>query len=62
MDAPANLFEPVPGDYGAYDRFHGRARNGSWEMFTDRHCMAFHAAAVIGAVAIVHQVAKRLGA
>ena len=36
-DAPANLFEPVPGDYGAHGRFDARARTESWELFTDRH-------------------------
>lgn len=36
-DAPSNLFEPVPGDYGAHGRFNNRARAKSWEMFTDRH-------------------------
>ena len=36
-DAPANLFEPVPGDYGAHGRFDAKARSVSWEMFTDRH-------------------------
>ena len=59
-DAPANLFEPVPGDYGAHGRFDNRARSGSWEMFTDRHRAAFFAAAAVGVVAVLHQVAKRL--
>ncbi len=59
-DAPANLFEPVPGDYGAHGRFDNRARSGSWEMFTDRHRAAFFTAAAVGAVAVLHQVAKRL--
>lgn len=36
-DAPGNLFEPVRGDYGAHGRFDSRARETSWEMFTDRH-------------------------
>ena len=61
QDAPANLFEAVPGDYGAHGRFDSQARSGSWEMFTDRHRTAFYAAAGIGAVAILHQLAKRLG-
>jgi short-subunit dehydrogenase len=42
-DAPDNLFEPVPGQYGAHGRFDGRARRGSWEMFTSRHRDAFWA-------------------
>ena len=60
-DAPANLFAPVPGPYGAHGRFDNRSKSGSWEMFTDRHRTAFWSAAAIGLVAVVHQVAKRLG-
>jgi short-subunit dehydrogenase len=58
-DAPANLFEPVPGDYGAHGRFDARSKTGSWEMFTDRHRTAFWAAAAFAFVAGVHQLAKR---
>ncbi len=36
-DAPANLFETVPGDYGAHGRFDDRANSRSWEMATSRH-------------------------
>ena len=60
-NAPNNLFEPVPGNYAAHGRFDMRSRSGSWEMFTDRHRAAFWAAAGIGAVAVVHQIAKRTG-
>jgi short-subunit dehydrogenase len=63
-DAPANLFKAVPGPYGAHGRFDRKSRNGSWEMFTDRHRMAFFAVAAVGAVGVLaglHQVAKRLG-
>jgi short-subunit dehydrogenase len=35
--APANLYEPVKGDYAAHGRFDSRARSASWEMFTSRH-------------------------
>jgi short-subunit dehydrogenase len=59
-DAPANLFEPVPGDYGAHGRFDSQSRNESWAMFTDRHKAAFVALAVIGGAALLHQVARRL--
>ena len=59
-DAPANLFEPVPGNYGAHGRFDARSKGRSWEMFTDRHRTAFWAAAAICFVAVVHQLAKRL--
>ncbi len=59
-DAPANLFNAVPGDYGAHGRFDSRSRLGSWEMFTDRHRTAFWAVAGIGLVTSVHLLAKRL--
>jgi short-subunit dehydrogenase len=36
-DAPANLFETVPGPYGAHGRFDSRSASRSWEMFTSRH-------------------------
>lgn len=57
--APSNLFEPVPGDYGAHGRFDAKARSGSWEMFTDRHRTAFWAVAALGAVTGLHLLAKR---
>ncbi|MGH7046047.1 MAG: SDR family oxidoreductase [Stellaceae bacterium] len=59
-NAPANLFEPVPGDYSAHGRFDDRSRDRSWEMFTDRHKAAVIAVAAIGLAALAHRVAKRL--
>ena len=59
-NAPANLFDPVPGNYGAHGRFDNQSKLGSWEMFTDRHRMAFWAAAGVGLAASVHLLAKRL--
>jgi len=59
-DAPANLFEAVPGRYGAHGRFDKQSKSGSWEMFTDRHRTAFWAAAGIGLLTGVHLLAKRL--
>ena len=60
-DAPDNLFQPVPGAYGAHGRFDGRhPRTGSWEMFTSRHRTAFWATVLVGAVAGTHALAKRL--
>lgn len=47
-DAPANLFQPVRGVYGAHGRFDAHSRAASWEMFTDRHRNSFWAAAGIG--------------
>ena len=58
-DAPANLYHPVPGNYGAHGRFDSKARTGSWEMFTDRHRMAFWAAAGLGAVTALHLLARK---
>lgn len=58
-DAPANLFEPVKGDYGAHGRFDGKAKLGSWEMFTDRHRTAFWVAAGLGTVLGLHLLAKK---
>ena len=59
-DAPGNLFDPVPGAYGAHGRFDGQARTGSWEMFTSRHRTAFWATAFVGLATGAHLLAKRL--
>lgn len=61
-DAPSNLFEPVPGDYGAHGRFDSSARAASWELFTDRHRTAFWAAAGVGLLAGARLLARRLRA
>lgn len=55
-NSPGNLFEPVPGDYGAHGRFDSRSRTGNWEMFTNRHRNAFWAltgVAVLGGVGLL---------
>lgn len=59
-DAPANLYEPVPGDYGAHGRFDARSRGRSWEMFTDRHKAAFWTLTAIVLAVCAHKIAKRL--
>ena len=60
-DAPANLFEPVPGPYGAHGRFDKRhPRTGSWEMFTDRHKMAAYAVVAVIGVLGLHELAKKI--
>jgi len=59
-DAPANLFEPVSGDYAAHGRFDDQARNRSYEMFTDRHKAAVLTVAAVGLAALAHRLAKRL--
>ena len=58
-DPPANLFEPVAGDYAAHGRFDQQARLGSWEMFTDRHRIALGAAGVVLGAGVLHLLAKR---
>ena len=58
-DAPANLFEPVPGDYSAHGRFDEQSRDRSWEVFTDRHKMALLAVVALGLSAWVYQIAHR---
>jgi short-subunit dehydrogenase len=58
-DAPANLFEAVPGDYGAHGRFDSQSKRGSWEMFTDRHRSAFWAIAAIGLTASLSALLRR---
>ena len=62
-NAPANLFEPVPGDYGAHGRFDSKARRGGdWEIFTDRHRDGLFAGlAVAAGLYGLHRLAKRLG-
>jgi short-subunit dehydrogenase len=59
-DAPNNLFEPVPGAYSAHGRFDARARTSSWEVFTSRHRNVMWAVLGLGAIAGLHQLAKRL--
>jgi short-subunit dehydrogenase len=36
-DAPGNLFESVPGNWGSEGRFVRRERHGSWQMAANRH-------------------------
>ena len=57
-DAPGNLFEPVPGEYGAHGRFDDTSRPRSWALFTDRHRSAFWATAAIGLGAGLGLVAR----
>ncbi|MBP0493070.1 SDR family oxidoreductase [Pararoseomonas indoligenes] len=50
-DAPANLFEPVPGPYGAHGRFDDRQpRTTTWEVFTSRQRDVFWLGALAAAV------------
>jgi short-subunit dehydrogenase len=60
-DAPDNLFEPVPGAYGAHGRFDSRnPRTFSWEMVISRHRAAFWGAVAVTAIGGLHLIAKRL--
>ena len=55
-----NLWEAVKGDYGAHGRFDAKSRTGSLEMFTDRHRDAVYGAvALLGGIAVLHQLAKK---
>jgi short-subunit dehydrogenase len=60
VSAPANLFEPVPGAYGAHGRFDARARNTSVAMFTDRHRTLVLAAFAVMAGVALRRIVKRL--
>jgi short-subunit dehydrogenase len=54
--APANLFAPVPGDFGAHGRFGRVARSESWEMLTSRDRDAI----AIGVVVLIVLAGRRL--
>jgi short-subunit dehydrogenase len=55
-EAPANLYHPVTGPYGAHGRFDAESRSESWEMWTSRH----HGAVVGIAAALLGFGAMRL--
>jgi len=59
-NAPANLFETVPGDYSAHGRFDDQSRDRSWAMFTNRHKSALVVVVAIGLAVAAHWIAKRL--
>ena len=58
-EAASNLFDPVPGDYGAHGRFGDQARQHSWEMFTDRHRALAWGLAGLGTVGLIKLLARR---
>ena len=59
-DHKSNLWEAVPGDYGAHGRFDAKSRDRSVEMFTDRHRDAIYAGlALLGGAVLLHRLAKR---
>lgn len=47
-DAPSNLFDPVPGDFGAHGRFDSESKPASLEMLAVRHRGVLCALASIG--------------
>jgi NAD(P)-dependent dehydrogenase (short-subunit alcohol dehydrogenase family) len=55
-DRPDNLFQPVPGDFGAHGRFDDRAHSGSPELWLATHARALlvgaAAAGAIGAAGV----------
>ena len=59
-NAPNNLFEPVPGPYGAHGRFVFYYVKGYWEIFTDRHREGLFAGLLVAAGLYgLHRLAKR---
>ena len=60
--APANLFAPVDGDYGAHGRFDSRASATSFQALADRHKVAVAgvaAATVLGSIFMVRRWRRR---
>ena len=49
---PFNLYEPVPGDYGAHGRFSEKAHASSPQLWTDLHRNALISLALCGLVAV----------
>lgn len=58
-DAPANLFAPVRGDYGAHGRFDSSARDVSWEMWTERHRTVLLSGLGVGLLACAGLLARK---
>ena len=59
-DAPANLFHPVPGAFGAHGRFDAEAHTRSWESFAGRHRNSIGVAIAVSALYGLYRLAKRL--
>ena len=54
-DRPNNLFEALPGDYGAHGRFDAQARDTSFQFWLNRHRAWLCASAVALAAYAVHR-------
>ncbi|CAM2159074.1 Short-chain dehydrogenase (plasmid) [Pararobbsia alpina] len=52
-DAPGNLFDSVPGDYGSHGRFNATSRSTNQALFTDRHRAVCWALAAVTASAVI---------
>ena len=58
--APDNLFEPLPGDYGAHGRFDDRAVDTSFQLRANRHrAGSFGAAGLALGIAAAYVLASR---
>lgn len=57
-DAPANLFEPVPGPFGAHGRFDAQAKRESLEFLVSRHRTALAGGAVLAIAALLRKWAR----
>jgi short-subunit dehydrogenase len=60
-DRPDNLFEPVPGDYGAHGRFDDRALPRSWLLLANIHreWLGFAAGAALAGAGLFHRPGRR---
>jgi short-subunit dehydrogenase len=57
-NAPVNLFDSVPGAYGAHGRFDAQAKATSWEFFTSRHREALFGVLALGSLAFAALLAR----
>jgi short-subunit dehydrogenase len=59
-DRPDNLFEPVPGSYGAHGRFDDRARRTSWLLRANLHrdWLAFAAGAALAGAGLFQRTGR----
>jgi NAD(P)-dependent dehydrogenase (short-subunit alcohol dehydrogenase family) len=58
VDAPDNLFAPVPGDRGAHGRFDARARSSSWQLWMTTH-RSLALAGLAGMTALLWAASRR---
>jgi hypothetical protein len=58
-DRPHNLYQPLPGDYGAHGDFDGRAVTHSWQWWLSRHRGSLLLAAAVAATGLLAARAMR---